>query len=489
MKRLSVLAMAMIVMASCAKENVQPNNEPTGEKALLEIGLASTKTQLGEEDKVNNLFPIVWSDGDEIAVIENMGIEGKQNVLVYKLLKGAGTANGTFEKVSGGPAPKEIKDVIYPASAVMPNSTLISNIPIKDAASLIPEKDATQEYAENSFDPKSPIMYFHREKDSDPIVLKPASSIVCIPIIGVDDNDYVTSVVWQHMDGDKRTITLKCPEKGVKLSATDPVNFYLSIRPMEKSYATCNAIVYVHLKNGAVQVRSFRTKGNYAAGTLHRFTPWKLGKKAKWSILAQGSERDNDTYKGVPYGPAKYMIDDNDVSWWEFRRQLNAKKTGPEMAGPHTVVIDLGSVQKITGIKIKSKETEDKNEPKYGITYTKNGKTYDIYGTQSYNPPHTFHVGFTKTLPNNSEIKKFTEFDSNRKFTWPEGITTTTFPKEVNTSTSINNYYGENKNTWWDNKIEPTSARYVFIHFEKAWDNAGTKPAASMMKVAELDIY
>ncbi len=477
--------MAMIVMASCAKENIQPNNEPSGEKALLEIGLASTKTQLGKED--NGFFPIVWSEGDEIAVIENMGVEGKQNVSVYRLKDGAGTANGVFEHVSGDAFPKVINDVVYPASAVVPNSTLISNIPIKDAASLIPEKDATQEYAENSFDPKSPIMYFHREKDSDPIVLKPASSIVCIPVIGFDDNDYVTSVVWQHMDGDKRTVTLKCPEKGVKLSATDPVNFYLSIRPMEKSYATCNAIVYVHLKNGAVQVRSFRTKGNYAAGTLHRFTPWKLGKKAKWSILAQGSERDNDTYKGVPYGPAKYMIDGNDVSWWEFRRQLNAKKTGPEMAGPHTVVIDLGSVQKINGIKIKSKETEDKKEPKYGITYTKNGETLDIYGTQSYNPPHTFHVGFTKELPNDSEIKNFTEFDSNRKFTWPTSITTIEFASAD--KTSINNYYGENKNTWWDNKIEPTSARYVFIHFEKAWDNAGTKPAASMMKVAELDIY
>ena len=68
MKKLSVLAMAMIVMASCAKENVQPNNEPNGEKALLEIGLASTKTQLGTEDKVNKLFPILWSEGDEIAV-------------------------------------------------------------------------------------------------------------------------------------------------------------------------------------------------------------------------------------------------------------------------------------------------------------------------------------------------------------------------------------------------------------------------------------
>lgn len=483
MKRLSVLAMAMLVMASCAKENVQPNNEPTGEKALLEIGLASTKTQLGTEDKVNKLFPIVWSDGDEIAVIENMGIEGKQIVSVYRLKEGAGTANGVFEHISGDAFPKVINDVVYPASAVMPNSTLISNIPIKDAASLIPAKDATQEYAENSFDPKSPIMYFHREKDSDPIVLKPASSIVCIPVIGVDDNDYVTSVVWQHMDGDKRTVTLKCPEKGVKLSATDPVNFYLSIRPMEKSYATCNAIVYVHLKNGAVQVRSFRTKGNYAAGTLHRFTPWKLGKKAKWSILAQGSERDNDTYKGVPYGPAKYMIDGNDVSWWESRRQLNATKTGPEMAGPHTVVIDLGSVQKIHGIKIKSKETEDKKEPKYGITYTKNGETLDIYGTQSYNPPHTFHIGFTANLPSEAEINAFTK---NKKL--PAGTTQTTF-KSINKN-GINHYYGADKKTWWDNEITPSiSARYVFIHFQYAWNNDGNGTAAPFEKIAELDIY
>ena len=475
--------MAMIVMASCAKENVQPKNEPTGEKALLEIGLASTKTQLGTEDKVNKLFPIVWSDGDEIAVIENMGIEGKQNVSVYRLKEGAGTANGVFEHVSGDAFPKVITDVVYPASAVVPNSTLISNIPIKDAASLIPEKDATQEYAENSFDPKSPIMYFHRETTSEQIVLKPASSIVCIPVIGVDDNDYVTSVVWQHMDGDKRTVTLKCPEKGVKLSATDPVNFYLSIRPMEKNYATCNAIVYVHLKNGAVQVKSFRTKGNYAAGTLHRFTPWKLGKKAKWSILAQGSERDNDTYKGVPYGPAKYMIDGNDLSWWESRRQLNAKKTGPEMAGPHTIVIDLGSVQKINGIKIKSKETEDKNEPKYEITYTKDGKTLDIYGTQSYNPPHTFHVGFTVTDPGEAAINAFT-----KNKTWPEGMKDTTIKSE--SAKGIDYYYGADKKTWWDNTLDqPVTARYVFIHFQYAWNNDGNGTAAPFEKIAELDIY
>lgn len=481
MKRLSVLAMAMLVMASCAKENVQPNNEPSGEKQLLEIGLASTKTQLGEEDKVNKLFPIVWSDGDEIAVIENMGVKGKQNVSVYRLKEGAGTANGVFEHVSGDAFPKVITDVVYPASAVVPNSALISEIPIVDVSSLVP-KDQTQSYEEGNFDKNAAVMYFHRNNPADKIVLEPLSSIICIPIKGFDDNDVVTAVKWQNMDGRTATVTLNCPN-GVKLSKDQVTNFYLSIQPMLKD---CNGIAYVYLKNGAIQVQTPRNLKAFQAGTLHRFPEWTLSKKAKWTILGIGSERNATTWEQVPLGPAQYMIDGNDLSWWEFRRQLNAKKTGPKMAGPHTIVIDLGSVQTITGIKIKSKEIP--TSPEYGITYVnKDGETKDIYGSQSYNPPHTFHVGFTKELPNDSEIKKFTEFDSNRKFTWPTSITTIKFASAD--KTSINDYYGKNKNTWWDNKIEPTSARYLFIHFEKAWDNAGTKPAASMMKVAELDIY
>lgn len=216
MKRLSVLAMAMIVMASCAKENIQPNNEPSGEKQLLEIGLASTKTQLGTEDKVNKLFPIVWSDGDEIAVIENMGVKGKQNISVYRLKEGAGTANGVFEHISGDAFPKVITDVVYPASAVMPKGTLISEIPIVDVSSLVP-KDQTQSYEEGNFDKNAAVMYFHRNNPADKIVLEPLSSIICIPIKGFDDNDVVTAVKWQNMDGRTATVTLNCPN-GVKLS-------------------------------------------------------------------------------------------------------------------------------------------------------------------------------------------------------------------------------------------------------------------------------
>lgn len=464
--------MAMIVMASCAKENVQPNenNDQSNDRRILEIGLASTKTQLGKDD--NGFFPIVWSEGDEIAVIENMGVEGKQNVSVYSLREGAGTANGVFELVDGSPKATNNVDVVYPASAVKGKGL------IKDISLLVP-KDQTQSYEDGNFDKNAAVMYFHRNNPADKIVLEPLSSIICIPIKGFDDNDVVTAVKWQNMDGRTATVTLNCPN-GVTLSKGQATNFYLSIQPMLKDY---NGIAYVYLKNGAIQVKTPRNLKAFKAGTLHRFPEWPLSKKAKWTILGYGSQRDATTWEQVPLGPAQYMIDGNDLSWWESRRELNATKDGAKMAGPHTVVIDLGSVQKIHGIKIKSKETEDKNEPKYGITYTKNGKTYDIYGTQSYNPPHTFHIGFTANVPSEAEINAFTK---NKKL--PAGTTQTTF-KSINEN-GINHYYGADKKTWWDNEITPSiSARYVFIHFQYAWNNDGNGTAAPFEKIAELDIY
>lgn len=483
MKRLSVLAMAMIVMASCAKENVQPNNEPTGEKALLEIGLASTKTQLGTEYEENGkkFFPIVWSEGDEIAVIENMGVEGKQNVSVYRLKNGAGTANGVFEHVSGDAFPKVINDVVYPASAVVPNS---NGTLIKDISALVPKKQI-QKYNTENFDPSAAVMYFQRNNADEKIVLSPLSSIVCIPIKGFDDNDVVTAVKWQNMDGRTVDVTLNCPE-GVKLSKNKATNFYLSIPQMQtkndkgEQINTVNAIVYVYLQNGAIQVQTPRKRdpSKYQAGSLHRFPEWTLSKKAKWTILGIGSQRDATTWEQVPLGPAQYMIDGNDLSWWESRREPKADNSAPKMAGPHTVVIDLGSVQNIKGIKVKSKECKGSHE--YGIKLNDGS---DVLGKQSYNPPHTFHIAFTANNPGADAIKAFT---ANK--TWPAGMTKTTFKSENNKG--INYYYGNDKKKWWDNKLSPAvSARYIFIHFEYAWNNNGTDTAATFEKIAELDIY
>lgn len=467
MKKLSVLAMAMIVMASCAKENVQPNenNDQSNDRRILEIGLASTKTQLGKED--NGFFPIVWSEGDEIAVIENMGVEGKQNVSVYSLREGAGTANGVFELVDGSPKVTNNVDVVYPASAVKGKGL------IKDISSLVP-KDQTQSYEDGNFDKNAAVMYFHRNNPADKIVLEPLSSIICIPIKGFDDNDVVTAVKWQNMDGRTATVTLNCPN-GVTLSKGQATNFYLSIQPMLKD---CNGIAYVYLKNGAIQVKTPRNLKAFQAGSLHRFPEWTLSKKAKWTILGYGSQRDATTWEQVPLGPAQYMIDGNDLSWWESRRKPNSDNTKAIMAGQHTFVIDLGSKQEIKGIKIKSKES--KGSPKYGIKLNDGS---DVLGKQSYNPPHTFHIGFTANDPGEAAINAFT-----KNKTWPTGMKYTTFKSE--TANGIDYYYGADKKTWWDNEITPSiSARYVFIHFQYAWNNDGNGTAAPFEKVAELDIY
>lgn len=469
MKRLSVLAMAMIVMASCAKENVQPNNEPTGEKALLEIGLASTKTQLGTEDKVNNLFPIVWSDGDEIAVIENMGIEGKQNVLVYKLLKGAGTANGTFEKVSGGPAPKEIKDVIYPASAVMPKGTLISEIPIVDVSSLVP-KDQTQSYEEGNFDKNAAVMYFHRNNPADKIVLEPLSSIICIPIKGFDDNDVVTAVKWQNMDGRTATVTLNCPN-GVTLTKDQATNFYLSIQPM---LTNCNGIAYVYLKNGAIQVQTPRNLKAFQAGTLHRFPEWTLSKKAKWTIKYIGSERKTSMSNQTPLGLGQYMIDGNNLSWWEFRR--NSKGS---MAGPHKVIIDLGKTEHIKGLKIKGPETKKTSS----YTVEDNFGKGDISVSDGYNAPAVVFASFLKEGELTEAFKS--TFCNNNSF---EKDAQEVHKAEI--SKGITSYYGKDMKDYWNiNLTKEYDARYLVIHFYQCWNDKENGGAASKMKVAELDIY
>lgn len=469
MKKLSVLAMAMIVMASCAKENVQPNNEPTGEKALLEIGLASTKTQLGTEDKVNKLFPIVWSDGDEIAVIENMGVKGKQNVSVYRLKDGAGTANGVFEHVSGDAFPKVINDVVYPASAVVPKGALISEIPIVDVSSLVP-KDQTQSYEEGNFDKNAAVMYFHRNNPADKIVLEPLSSIICIPIKGFDDNDVVTAVKWQNMDDRTATVTLNCPN-GVTLSKGQATNFYLSIQPMLKDY---NGIAYVYLKNGAIQVKTPRNLKAFQAGTLHRFPEWTLSKKAKWTIKYIGSERKTSMSNQTPLGLGQYMIDGNDLSWWEFRR--NSKGS---MAGPHKVIIDLGKTEHIKGLKIKGPET--KKTSSYTVKDEFGENTIKV--SDGYNAPCSVFASFLKegelteafksTFCNNSSFEKDAQEVHKAKIT--NGITF---------------YYGEGmKNYWKINLKKEYDARYLVIHFYQCWNDKEDGGAASKMKVAELDIY
>ena len=472
MKKLFVLAASALLLSACAKENIKPN-EPTDqneERPLLEIGLNTTKTALGTE--AAGKFPIVWSEGDEIAVIDNMGVEGKQNISVYRIKEGIGTDKGLFEHVSGDAFPNVINDVVYPASAVDPKSTLLSETLITDVTNLVP-KVQNQAYTKDSFDPKYAVMYFHRNTASEPIKLSPLSAIVCIPIKGFGDNDIVTSVRWQHIDGRTVDVTLNCLEGGVKLSKNQATNFYLSVPPTVADWNRFNCCAYVYLKNGAVQVKTPRNRERFEAGTLHRFPEWQLSKKAEWTFKYIGSERTATMTSQTPLGPATYMIDGNDISWWEFRR--NSKGS---MAGPHKVIIDLGKTEHIKGLKIKGPEI--KTTPSYKVKDEFGEATISV--SNGYNAPYSVYASFLKEGELTEEFKN--GFCNTKLFSNAQ-------EKHIaEASKGIAYYYGESMKDYWNIKLtKEYDARYLVIHFYQCWNDGATGGAASKMKVAELDIY
>lgn len=145
----------------------------------------------------------------------------------------------------------------------------------------------------------------------------------------------------------------------------------------------------MYLQNGAIQVQTPRNRDplKYQAGTLHRFPEWTLSKKAKWTIKYIGSERKTSISNQTPLGLGQYMIDGNDLSWWEFRR--NSKGS---MAGPHKVIIDLGKTEHIKGLKIKGPET--KKTSKYTVKDEFGEK--EIQVSDGYNAPCTVFASFLK---------------------------------------------------------------------------------------------
>lgn len=471
---------ASLMLFSCTKPELE-SNEPSGTKQreVIEVSFdrSLTKTALGTE--LDGKFPVVWSEGDEIAVLDGMGTE-KQKYSVYRLKSGAGTDSGIFEYVTGDAWPTVIKDVIYPASAVRPSGVELDKVAITDVSQLIP---SSQTYVKGSFDPDAAVMHYHNASNTESaIVLRPAAGVVCLQLKGKPE-DVVTSVRLQYFDGKTTTVDLNCPD--VTLSGVKK-DFYIAVPPMQRNSA--NFVAYVNFKNGAVQVKTSAGK-SFKEGELHRFPEWTMDRKSAWTILYSGSERDAATWHGIPMGPAKYMIDGNDLSWWEFKRQLNSEKNGPVMSGPHKFIIDLGKIQTIKGMKFKGKEKKD--SPKYGITYKdKTGKDVDIYGSQSYNPPYNVKLSFATDIENpetREEIRKFKIFPESRneKDKWKH-----TEEHHASSKNGIEYYYGQDMKKWWEFDLNaPVEARYIIMHISHGWNNAGTGSAASMLKVSEFDIY
>ena len=159
-------------------------------------------------------------------------------------------------------------------------------------------------------------------------------------------------------------------------------------------------------------------------------------------------------------------------------KKLNADNKAV-MAGPHKVIIDLGKTEHIKGLRIKGPETN-----KTATYKIKNSQGVDINVTpgKGYHAPHSVYASFLKEGELTEEFKK--GFCNNDEYKAAQ-------EKHIAASgKTIADYYGEDMKGWWDIKLSKEyNARYLVIHFFKGWDNEGTGPAASVMKVAELDIY
>ena len=132
-----------LVAVSCDKEEHLPNNQ----KDIIlhaSISNSSTRTSLGNKD--NNQYPVLWTSGDQIAVVQGDAI------FKFDLIGGDGTTTGTFKLDINSSGKVEFSEnepytAIYPYSAIKKEENLVYKAP------------AIQHYVNNSFEAGVSPMY------------------------------------------------------------------------------------------------------------------------------------------------------------------------------------------------------------------------------------------------------------------------------------------------------------------------------------------
>ena len=160
-------ALVMLAAASCEKNEVFPDNTTNGKVVTLKatINNGETKTSLGGLE--NGEYPVLWSAGDAIAVIQtkNVEIEGEENTItkIFKfVLQGeGGTTNGVFNLVEYDECGYTVEefDASAEIKAFYPFEWVVSG-----AKCNIP---TTQTYAENSFGNGASPMAAYRAADNN----------------------------------------------------------------------------------------------------------------------------------------------------------------------------------------------------------------------------------------------------------------------------------------------------------------------------------
>lgn len=185
-------ALVMLAAASCEKNEVLPDNNSEGKIVTLNASInnGGTKTSLGAavwEEGDPKVYPVLWSEGDAIAVIqEDINSENYGSVYIFTLSTGANTTLATFTcDNANGFNPDLDYRAVYPASSVLTSNGEFCGYSFS----------ATQSYVQNSFGvgamPMETNMY---RGTNNPLLFSNAFGVLKLQLKGTD-NENVTSIV------------------------------------------------------------------------------------------------------------------------------------------------------------------------------------------------------------------------------------------------------------------------------------------------------
>ena len=241
MRKLFILLIS-VGLASCVQEIDTPFNDGNVFVGTMEE-IAATKTSLNQNNQV------LWSADDELVIFEKSSSGSK-----YKVQSQSSGVQANFEKVSAGVGAGTVLDdnvAFYPYSSGV-ECVSTSSTSYKISGFTVPH---TQSYVENSFDPKASPMVavsnsqtLHFNNVLGGLKLRITGECTVKKIIVAGNNQERLSgkaditayknfskPVVEMLESSGTEVVLDCGENGVALNNDVPVEFILSLPPVEFS--------------------------------------------------------------------------------------------------------------------------------------------------------------------------------------------------------------------------------------------------------------
>lgn len=351
-------ALVMLAAASCEKNEVLPDNNSEGKVVTLKASInnGGTKTSLGQgvgEEGDPKVYPVLWSEGDAIAVIQGEGKETK--IFKFVLEDGISTTTGVFQlkayencgyEVGDFDATKAVK-AFYPFEGISLNDGSINyTVPATQTYTTTVVNEVVcstfgngaspmAAYADNAADGLSFENLFGVVKlqlTSDAV-----ESLRCVEFVSdkavsgssiITINDVSSSIILAETPNiEQKKVVLEC-ENPVELSTdqTAPTTVHIAVPggvehefsvyivtdkgAYSKKVSSAKEIVAGEIKKmGGLNLSGPEFEGkrmSYVENGVYLgegvALPAGEGKTIIWAPVNCGYERANGSYKGYPYG-------------------------------------------------------------------------------------------------------------------------------------------------------------------------------------------